>query len=159
MQLNWVLCPASRHHFQKAGLTEATQSKVVLHSLSTSFPRLKMFLKIIFQLKDNCFTDAEAEAPILWPPDMKSWLIRKDPDAGKDWRQEKGMTEDEMVGWHYWLNGHEFKQALGIGEGQRSLACCSPWGHKESDTTEWLNWTELMNKQAKEARIIQRIMG
>ena len=87
-------------------------------------------------------TDAEAEAPILWPPDMKNWFIGKDPDAGKDWRQEeKGMTEDEMVGWHHWLNGHEFEQALGVSDGQGSLACCSPWDCKESDTTEWLNWS------------------
>ena len=85
-------------------------------------------------------TGAEAEAPILWPPDMKSQLIGKDPDAGKDWRQEeKGTTEDEMVGWHHWLDRHEFEQALGDGEGQGGLACCSPWGHKESDMTEWLN--------------------
>ena len=94
----------------------------------------------------------EAETPILWPHDGKNWLIGKDPDAGKDWRQEeKGMTEEEMVGWHHWLNGHEIEQALGIGDGQGSLACYSSWGHKESDTTEWLNWTEanfvgLMNK-------------
>ena len=87
-------------------------------------------------------TDAEAETPTLWPPDEKSWLIRKDSDAGKDWRQEKGITEDEMVGWHHRLDGHEFEQAPGIGNGQRSLACCSPWGCKESDMTEWLNWTE-----------------
>ena len=74
-------------------------------------------------------TDAEAEAPILWPPDGKSWLIRKDISAGKDWRQEeKGMTEDKMVGWKHWLNGHEFKQTLEVGDGQGSLACCSPWG-------------------------------
>ena len=84
--------------------------------------------------------DAETEAPILWPPDVKSWFIRKDPDAGKDQRQEeKGTTEDEMVGWHHWLNGHEFEQTPGDGEGQGSLACCSPWGHKKSDTAEWLN--------------------
>ena len=77
-------------------------------------------------------------------PDVKNWLIWKDPDDGKDWRQEeKGMTEDEMVGWHHWLNGHEFEQALGVGDGQGSLACCRPWGHKELDTTEQLNWTEL----------------
>ena len=76
-------------------------------------------------------TDAEAKAPVLWPPDAKSWLIGKDPDAGKDWRQEeKGMTEDEMVGWHHWLDGHEFEQALGGGEGQGSLACGSPWDHR-----------------------------
>ena len=88
-------------------------------------------------------TDAEAEAPVLWPPDVKSWLIGKDPDAGKDWRQEeKGTTEDEMVGWHHWLDGHEFEQALGVGDGWGSLTCCNPWGHKESDTTEWLNWTD-----------------
>ena len=83
-------------------------------------------------------TDAKAETPILWPPDAKN--IWKDPDAGKDWRrEEKGTTEDEMVEWHHWLDGHEFKQALGVGDGQGSLACCSPWGHKESDTTEQLN--------------------
>ena len=85
-------------------------------------------------------TDAEAEAPILWPSDAKSLLIGKDPDAGKDWGQEeKGTIEDEMVGWHHQLNGHEFDQALGDGEGQGSLACYSPWGCKESDRTEWLN--------------------
>ena len=88
-------------------------------------------------------TDAEDEVPILWPPDGKNWLIGKDPDAGKDWRQEeKGSTEDEMVGWHHRLNGHEFEQALGIGDGQGSLVCCSSWGCKELDMTEWLNWTE-----------------
>ena len=89
-------------------------------------------------------TDAEAEAPILWPPDAKSWLIGKDPDAGKNRRwEEKGMTEDELSGWHHWLNGHEFEQVLGVGDEQGSLSCCSPWSHKESDMTEWLNWTEL----------------
>ena len=88
-------------------------------------------------------TDAKAEAPIFWPPDAKNWLVRKGPDAGKDSRQEeKGMTEGEMVGWHPWHDGHEFEQALGDGDGQGSLACCSPWGHKESDMTEWLNWTD-----------------
>ena len=85
-------------------------------------------------------TDAEAEAPILWPSDAKSWLIRKDPDVGKDWRQEeKVMTEDEVVGWHHWLNRHESEQALGVGDGQGSLARCCQLGCKESDTTEWLN--------------------
>ena len=88
-------------------------------------------------------TDAEAQTAILWPLDAKSWLIEKDPDAGKDWRQEgKGTTEDEIVGWHHRLNGHEFEQALGAGDGQGSLVCCNLWGGKESDTTEWLNWTE-----------------
>ena len=86
-------------------------------------------------------TVAEAEAPILWPPEVKNWLIGKDPDAGQDWRQEeKGMTEDEMVGWQHRLNGHESEQALGVGDGQGSLVCCSPWGRKDLDTTERLNW-------------------
>ena len=91
-------------------------------------------------------TDAEAETPILWPPDAKNWLTGQDPDAGKDWRQEeKGTTEDETVGWHHWLYGHEFEQAVGVGDGQGSLTCCSLWGHKESDMTERLNWTELID--------------
>ena len=86
---------------------------------------------------------AEAETPVLWPPDAKNWLIGKDPAAGKDWRwEEKGTTEDEMVGWHHQFDGHEFEQAPGVGHGQGSLVYFSPWGHKESDTTEWLNWTE-----------------
>ena len=85
-------------------------------------------------------TDAKAETPILWPSDAKNWLIWKDPDAGKDWRQkEKGMTEDEMVGWHHRLDGHEFEQSPRLG-GQINLACCSPWSCKESNTTEQLNW-------------------
>ena len=88
-------------------------------------------------------TDVEAETSILWPPDAKIRLIWKDLDAGKDWGQEKGTTEDEMVGWHHWLNGHAFGWTPGIGDGQGGLACCGSWGHKESDTTEWLNWTEL----------------
>ena len=81
-------------------------------------------------------TDAEAGAPILWPPDVKSLFIGKDPDAGRDGGQdEKGMTEDEIVGWHHWLDGHEFEQIPGTGEGQGSLMCCSSWGHEELDTT------------------------
>ena len=89
-------------------------------------------------------SDVEAETPVLWPPHAKSWLIWKDPDAGEDWGQEeKGTTENEMVEWHHWLNGHEFGWTPGVGEGQRGLGCCSPWGCKESDMTEWLNWTEL----------------
>ena len=96
-------------------------------------------------------TDAEAETPILWPPDSKNWLIGKDPDAGKDWGQEeKGTTEDEMVGWHHQLKGHEFEQAPGVGDGQGSLACCSPWGHKELGMTEWLNRTEIATHLAAE---------
>ena len=92
-------------------------------------------------------TDAEAETPILWPPDAKRWLIGKDPGAWKDWGQEeKGTTEDEMVGWHHWLYGHEFGWTLDVGDGQRGLACCSSWGRKELDTTERLNWTEAYRK-------------
>ena len=84
-------------------------------------------------------TDAEAEAAILWPPDVKNWLTGKDPDIRKDWRwEEKGATGDEIVGWHHRLNGHEFKQSLGVSDGQGSLGCCSPWDHKDLDMTEWL---------------------
>ena len=86
-------------------------------------------------------TDAAAETLVLWPPDVKNWFIWKDPDAVKVWRQEdKGATEEEMVGWHHRLNGHEFEQIPGVGDGQGSHACYSPWGCKESDMTEWLNW-------------------
>ena len=85
-------------------------------------------------------TDTEAEVLILWSPDAKNWLTGKDTDAAKDWRQEKGTTEDEMVGCHHRLDGHEFEQALGVGDGQGGLVCCSPWGRKELDTTEQLNW-------------------
>ena len=84
--------------------------------------------------------DAEAEALIVWPLDVKNWLTGKDPDAGKYWRQEKGMIEDEMVEWHHQRYGHEFEYNSGVGDGQGSLACFSPWCHKESDRTEWLNW-------------------
>ena len=87
--------------------------------------------------------DAKAETPVLWPPHAKSWLIRKDSDAGRDWGQEeKGTTEDEMAGWHHWLNGHGFGWTPGVGDGQAGLVCCDSWGRKQSDTTEWLNWTE-----------------
>ena len=89
-------------------------------------------------------TDVEAETPILWPLNTKNWLIWKDLDAEKDWGQkEKGMTEDEMVGWHHWLSGHGFGQTPAVDDEQGGLTCCGSWGHKELDTTEWLNWTEL----------------
>ena len=108
-------------------------------------------------------TDVDAETPILWPPDAKNWLIWKDPDAGKDWRQEeKWMRENEMIGWHQQLNGHEFGWTLGIGDGQGGLICCSPQGHKESDMTELLNWTySQMNRTwdgqgTKSQTLIQR---
>ena len=115
---------------------------------------------MVVQMRGGRFigrTDVEAEALILWPPDAKNWLIRKDPDGGEDWGQEeKGMTEDEMVGWHHWLNGCEFEQALGDVDGRGSLACCSPLGHKESNMTEWLNWTEL-NKIIGRKQIISLV--
>ena len=95
-------------------------------------------------------TDVEAETPILWPPHARSWLIGKGPDAGKGWRpEEKGTTEDETVGWHHQLSGYEFEHTLGDGVGQGNLVCWSPWGCKESDTTERLNWTELRVKEVK----------
>ena len=89
--------------------------------------------------------DAKAEAPVLWPPHAKSWLTGKGSDAGRDWEQEeKGMTEDEMAGWHHRLNGCEFEWTPGVDDGQGGLACCDSWGHKESDMTEWLNWTDTL---------------
>ena len=92
-------------------------------------------------------TDVEAETPILWPPDSKSWLIWKDPDAGKGWGQEeKGTTEDEIVGWYHWHNGHGFGWTPGVGDGQGGLACCYSWSCKELDMTEQLNWTEPQYK-------------
>ena len=98
--------------------------------------------------------DVEAETPILWPPHAKSWLIGKDPDAGRDWGQEeKGTTEDEVAGWHHRLNAHEFGWIPGVGDGQGGLACCNSWGCKESDTTELLNWLtlELLKKKKKKS--------
>ena len=89
-------------------------------------------------------SDAKAETPVLWPPHAKSWLIGKDSDAGRDWGQEeKWMTEDEMAGWYHWLNGPESGWSPGVGDGQGGLACCDSWGHKELNTIEQLNWTEL----------------
>ena len=95
-------------------------------------------------------TDAEAEAPILWPTDANNWLIGKDPDTGKDWRwEEKGTTEDKIVRWYHQLERHEFGQALGVGDGQGNLACWSPWGRKESDMTKQLNWTIFVKEFLK----------
>ena len=92
--------------------------------------------------------DAKAETPVLWPPGAKSWLIGKDSDAGRDWGQEeKGTTEDEMPGWHHWLDARESESTPGNGDGQWGLVCCNSWGRKELDTTERLNWTELMRNK------------
>ena len=89
-------------------------------------------------------TDAEAEASVLWLPDVKSWLMRKEPDAGKDLKAGgEGDDKDEMVGWHHWLDGHEFEQAPGVGDGQGGLVCCSPWDHKELDMSVWLKWLKI----------------
>ena len=101
-------------------------------------------------------TDVEAEAPILWLPDVKNWLLRKDPNAGKDWMQEeKGTTEDEMVGWHHWLNGHEFEQGLGVGDGQGGLACCSPWGCRIGhDWVTGVSWKYLILPEVIVARVV-----
>ena len=98
-------------------------------------------------------TDAEAESPILWPRHEKIWLIGKDPDAGRDWEQEeKGMTEDEIAGWHHWLDGQEFERTLGVDGGQGGLTCCVSWGCKELETTEWLNWTELILSEGEQVK-------
>ena len=102
-------------------------------------------------------TDVEAETLILWPPHAKSWLIGKDPDAGRDWGQEeKGTTEDEVAGCHHRLYGHEFEWTPGVGDGQGGLACSSPWGRKVLDTTEWLNWTELIIDIKQAAQCMSR---
>ena len=105
------------------GVGEDSWESLGLQGDQTSQSKRKSVLNTIGK------TDAEAEISVLWPPDVKNWLIGKDPDARKDWRQEeKGMTENEIVGWHHRLNGHEFKQALGVDDGQGSLVCCCPWG-------------------------------
>ena len=99
-------------------------------------------------------TASEAETPVLWPPDTKSWLLWTDPDAGKDWGQEeKGMTEDKMVGWHHRLNAHGFGWTLGVGDGQGGQVCCDSWGCKDSDMTEWLNWTDLLANSFTHSKI------
>ena len=98
--------------------------------------------------------DTKAETPVLLPPHAKSWLIGKDSGAGRDWGQEKGMTEDEMAGWHHWLDGCEFEWTPGVGDGQGGLVCCTSWGRKESDTTERLNWTELNWRNVEEKKFV-----
>ena len=122
------------------GVREDSESPLECKKIKLVNPKGKQYWIFIGK------TDVEVVAPILWPPDAKKWLIGKDPDAGQDWRQEeKVTTEDEMAGWYHQLNGHEFEQALGVGDGQGSLVCCSPCGHKDSDTTVGLNWTEWIS--------------
>ena len=124
----------------KGGVGEDSWESLGLQGDQTS-QSLRKSVQNIHWKKWLFLNDAEAETPILWLPDVKDGLIRIDSDAGQDWRQEeKGMTEDEMVGWHYWLHGHEFVQAPGVGDGQGRLACCSPWSHRVGD--DW-DWTEL----------------
>ena len=128
---SWVHCGRLELHSNRNCLT----SHLYLPSICSS--KDSWLLQVLF-IKARLFTGrTDAEAPILWPPDVKSWFIGKDSDPGKDWGQKKGVTEDEMVGLHHWLNGLEFEQTVGDSEGQGSLACCSPWGHKELDTSNW----------------------
>ena len=130
--------------FWTAVLEKTLESPLDCKEIQPIHPKGNQFLIFIGRI------DAEAETPVLRPPDTKNWPLGKDPDAGKDWRQEeKGMPEDEMVEWHHRLDGYEFEQALGVGEGQGSLACCSPWGCKGSDTTEQLNWMFSVKKSHK----------
>ena len=130
---NWAL---KNWCFWTVVLEKTLESPLDCKEIQPAHPKWNQFWIVIGR------TDAEGETPILWPPDAKNWLTGRDPDAGKDWRQEeKGTTEDKMVGWHHRFGGHEFEQALGVGDGQRSLVCCSIWDHKELDTTEPLNWT------------------
>ena len=125
--------------------------RAAIHGFAKSRTRLSNWSDLIWSdpKRDQSWvfigrTDTEAETPVLWPPHAKSWLIGKDPDAGRDWGQEeKGTTEDEMVGWHHWLDAHEFAWTPGVGDGQGGLAWCDSWGHKELDMTERLNCTEL----------------
>ena len=99
-----------------------------------------------------CRNDAKAEVLVLWPPHAKSWLIGKDSNAGRDWGQEeKGTTKDEIAGWHHWLDGRESEWTPGVGDGQGGLVCCNSWGRKDSDMTEWLNWTELNSRSQSHA--------
>ena len=125
--------------FWTAVLEKTLESSLDCKEIKPVNPKEKQSWKFIGR------TFVEAETPIIWPSDVKNWAIWKDSNAGKDWWQEDwGTTEGEIIGWHHWLNGHEFEQAPEIGDGQWSLVCCSPWGRKESDMTEWLNWTELI---------------
>ena len=124
----------------KSGMEKTLESPLDFKEIQPVYPKGNQSWMFIGK------TDAEAETPKLWLPDVTNWLIWKGPDAGKDWRQEeKGTTEYEMVGEHHWLDGHEFEQAPRVGDGQGILVCCSPWGHNELDTTKWLNWNTSEN--------------
>ena len=121
------------------GVGEDSRSPVDCKEIQAFHPKGNQYWMFIGR------TDAKAETPIPWPPDARNRVTREDPDVGKDWRQEeKGLTEDEMFGFHHWLDGHEFEYAPGVGVGQGRLVCCGPWGRKESYTTEWPNWTKIL---------------
>ena len=138
---NWTIKKAERRRIDAFGLW---CWRILLRVPWTARRSNQSVLKEISPEYSLWRTDVEAETPILWPPGSKSWVTRKDADAGQDWRwEEKGTTEDEMVGWHHRLNGHGFGWTLGVGDGQGGLACCNAWGRKELDVTERLNWTEL----------------
>ena len=137
---SWTRKTAERHRMMllNCGVREDSWESLGLQGDPTSLPRRRPVLSVHW--KDWCWS----WTPILWPPHAKIWLIGKDPDAGRDWGQkEKGLTEDEMAGWHHWLNGCESGWTPGVGDGQGGLECCDSWGCKESDMTEWLNRTEL----------------
>ena len=127
----------------------ATNLFRILFIFSTPCPHLRICYSLLLWEPWDFFgrNDAKAETPVLWPPYAKSWLIGKDSDAGRDWGQkEKGTTEDEMAGWHHWLDGRESEWTPGVGDGQGGLACGDSWGHKESDTTERLIWSDYSEK-------------
>ena len=132
---SWVL---KNWRFWTVVLEKTLESPLVCKEIKPVYPKGNQSWIFIGR------TDVEVETPILWPPDAKIWLTGKDPDAGEDWRrEEKWTTEDEMVGWHHWLNGRESEWTPGVGDGQGGLVCCNSWGCKESDMTEQLDWTEL----------------
>ena len=136
-------------YFQTVVLEKTVESPLVCKEIKPANPKGNQ--SRIFTGR----TDSEAEASVFWPPDVKSWLTGRDCDAGGYWGQEeKGATEDEMVAWHHWFNGLEFEQASGVGGGQGSLVFCSPWYHKESDTTEALHWTGLIANTTQSTLLI-----
>ena len=146
---SWVL----KNCFWTAVLEKTLASPLDWKEFQPVHPKVNQFWIFVGR------TDAEAETLTIWPPKVKNWLIWKDPDAEKDWnRGQKGTTEDEMVGWHHWLNWHEF-ESTGVGNGQGRLVCCSPRGHKESDMTEQLNWTENMTQVYISCLLKDKIMG
>ena len=142
-----ILCGSAQHRvleliFFPLWCCFGKESGVFSHFKGKDYRKIS-HLRILCMFYTCIYKYVEAETPILWPPDAKSWLIKKDPDAGKDWRQEeKGTTEDEMAGWHHGIDGHGFGWTPVVGDGQGGLACRGPWGRKESDTTERLDWTE-----------------